>query len=213
MAPNMIVIDRGHNLGGRAIKLQYSTDDSSWTDEWSATIPTSSSTGCTYNEANGCLTEEGAWVYSFANDGAKRYWRLYIAAVSSYAAELVGVYLGQGFKPAAPVEKPFGAEVGSLNYQETLSDTGWTGTTPAWDRLEGAVTLQLASTDEADARTHIVTPFCRDGRLMWIVPDTDAAEQSFLAEHPPSPFFYGYRGDWGHRTLEFNYREKEPKLR
>jgi len=214
LSPTMIAIDRGHNLGGQAIKLQYSTDNSSWSDEWSVTVPTASSAGTAIDATNGCLTEEGAWIYKFANDGgAKRYWRLYIAAISAFAADIVGLYLGTYFEPASPPDKPFAAESGHMGFQETMSDHGWSGTTPSWDRLQGTVTLRLASTDEANARSHIVTPFCRQGRLMWIVPDKSAAEQSFLAEQPSGAFFYGYRDDWGHRTLEFGYREKEPKLR
>lgn len=95
-APTLIVLDRGHNLGGVAsVKLQSSTDNFATvtTDELTVTIPTTA--GGLPTDANGCVTTGGVWIKELTGLNARTAWQLNIPAMGVGIAPLVtGLYLG-----------------------------------------------------------------------------------------------------------------------
>lgn len=215
LTPTMMAIDRGHNLEGKTLRLEYSLDDAAFSTEWTVTFPSAAAAGTDLDTANGAYTEEGAWVKRWTSVGnAKRYWRLTVTAAASYIPEVVGLWMGVQYVPAFPAERGgFEDESGEIGYGQTEGDLGWVSRTVPWSRQAGTFEYNLSpdGTDKADARTHILQQFLESGRLMWVVFNDTEAEKAVLVEAPPHRYRWGVWGDWIHGSIQFQFREHEPK--
>lgn len=210
VACDTLAIDRGHNLAGRTVSLQTSADlaFSSPTTVFTVTFPSSAAGNTSIDAANGAYTEEGAWIKRFTEASA-RYWRVHVAAASSYVPEIVGLWLGKAWAPPFALQKP--AEDGV--YQIGPSDISesargwWSGGAP-WRRAEGRDELRLSEAEEANARTLYLEITKR--RPFWRVFDTAKAERSILVALPPQSARSAFESSWHPHTLSFNWREWDP---
>lgn len=211
-AADCLFIDRDHNLEGKTVKLQKSTDDfaTNTVDVVSVTFPSSASAGTALSASNGAYTEEGAWAKSFTSTSS-RYWRLHVAAAASYTPRLVGLYLGAMFAPTAPLQLPFEPESVDIGYRGEETDFGWEGSALPWNRRSGELVWHLDSGDVATARTFFQQ--VRRPRSFWLVHSIAAAERAVFARTPPQrASLTGPTSEWFHGTLSLQWREWEPKL-
>jgi hypothetical protein len=100
----MLVLDRGHNLGGRTFELQTSTDNFATTGikPIVCTIPTTP--GGFPTDANGCLTPDGVWWKTFGSVSA-RYWQARFGGATT-APIVAGLYLGTSYRFPAYLDAP-----------------------------------------------------------------------------------------------------------
>jgi hypothetical protein len=95
---SMVVLDRGHNLAGAAVKVNYSTNAwSTSTTALTATVPSTIANGALPTATGGTTTVENVWWAEFTPVSA-RYWEFYIPALGSgIAPQVTGLYIGKGF--------------------------------------------------------------------------------------------------------------------
>jgi len=188
-----IALDRGHNLPGKTVLLQRSTDNfaADTTTVFTATIPSATSPDDTaLSDANGVLTPEGAWVKSFTAVSS-RYWRLLINAMGAGLKPIVvGLWLGDSWLPGK-LTLPMTDEDDVLVLQETvLGSTGWVGGTLPVRRRQGELVFKLSSIAAyANAAKHIRDNFGLR-RPMWIVHDTSRGERAVLAVRPTEALMF-----------------------
>jgi hypothetical protein len=93
-APDTIWLDRGHNLWGKTIYVEGSTDGAAWNNPGivvAMVVPAQGTVGG--DPTTGwCVTEEGALYTITANVTARRYWRIYVSDV--FAPIFTGVVIG-----------------------------------------------------------------------------------------------------------------------
>ena len=211
---DMLALDRGHNLAGATVSLLCSNDNFTTSETvFTATIPLTSIPGGTLDGANGCVTEEGAWVKRFPLRAA-RYWRFSIPALGSgIVAQVVGCWLGKSFYPSSQSDwlftVPTSADGGTLQGLEATSEAGWVGRGLQTDRREGTIPLKLVSHFSYDlARYHLQALFGY-GRPMWIVFDDSIAERSFCAIRPQPQFGFRREQQWAYPQAMIPYQEHE----
>lgn len=211
-AADMIAIDRGHNLGGETVRVQASSNGSSWTTAAVVTLPSQVYPYARLNQAPGVRTEEGAWLYRFTLHSGK-YWRVVFDAMGAgLKPEVVGLYLGLSFRPAFPVVKPFTHGKRELDYEITKSPYAWAGAGTISQRRRAPIHLKLQDRDEyAQARYHIEELALR-ARPTWVVMDDDEAEKAFLARAEPQTAGFEISGDWSEFQGEFEMPEHEPAV-
>lgn len=214
-AADMVALDRGHNLAGAAVSLLCSNDNWGTSETvFTATIPTTSIPGTSLDAANGCTTEEGAWIKRFPLRAAK-YWRWSIPALgANITAQVVGLYLGKGFYSASQSDwlftVPTSPDGGTLQGVEAMSEAGWAGRGLQTERREGAIPIKLVSYFNYDlARYHLQALF-GFGRPMWIVFDDSQTERSFLAIRPQPQFGFSRQQQWAYPQASVPYQEHEP---
>lgn len=210
VAADMVVLDRGHNLAGVAVKVQGSTDGSAWTDVATATIPSDTTDDADLDQANGVVTEEGAWMLRFTS-AEYRYWRFFVGAVASFTPEVVGLWLGTAWNPNEHTRRPADEESRSSSWTESRSEYGWAGTGKVVAPYEGELRIYLPDYDAYDA----ARAFRREyeiRRPAWIVPDPDAnAERAFLATLPQGArVAMSFDSGWAYRQASIPYVEHEP---
>lgn len=179
---DMLVLDRGHNLAGFPVQLQGSNDGSSFATLVNATIPTA--TGGLLTGANGCLTEEGAWVIAFTF-GAFAYWRFNIPAMGSgLQPNVAGLQFGMSYQPLA-LYRPYSEHSTQFSAQEVVTPAGWRGR--GQRAFVGSATLNLrADVDDFEylrARFTIEEVFGA-GRPMWVVQDQERPTEAYMAIRP-----------------------------
>lgn len=208
-AANVIVLDRGHNLAGRQIKLEASDDDFTTTQTvLDLTMPSASAPGA-LDESLGVRTEEGAWVKRFPARAAS-YWRLTIPAMGAgLKPKVVGLWLGLSYSPDF-LSRPHAPDEDELVVQESESDWGWIGRGETTPRRTGTILLKLTNLFDYDlARFHLQGLFGR-GRPMWIVQDSDVAERAVLAIRPRNRFGFSREPDWFYHQGQIEWTEWEP---
>lgn len=90
-----VCFDRGHNLAGRQVEIDYSDNGSAWTTLVTLTFPASTVVGGDPTLTTLSQTEEGAAYALFAAAGAAhRYWRILFLG-SAFIPVVTGVILGQ----------------------------------------------------------------------------------------------------------------------
>src|SRR6266699_6437669 len=98
-------LDRGHNLPGFPVQMLGSHDGSTFATVINATIPTV--TGGLLTSANGCLTEEGAWLIVPSVPSAYAYWRCNIPPMgANQQPNIPGLQFGLSYQPLA-LYRPF----------------------------------------------------------------------------------------------------------
>jgi F5/8 type C domain len=90
---DFIVFDRGHNLWGRNVSVQYSADGITWSALRAFLLPAAGTLGGDPTTNTGAVTEEGAWWALFAPSGApRRFWRVIFP--DTIAPIVTGLVLG-----------------------------------------------------------------------------------------------------------------------
>jgi hypothetical protein len=185
-AANFIALDRGHNLGGFAVKLQGSQDAATWATILSVTIPTV--WGGVLNSGMGVLTEEGAWLMTFPTTApalAYTYWRFDIPAMGvGLQPNVVGLQLGLSYQPLA-LYRPFMEHRTTLRSQTVLTPFGWMGRGQRAFNRSGVLNLRADVNDYEYLQARLtVEEIFGSGRPMWVIQDQDRASEAVQVIRP-----------------------------
>lgn len=209
---NCWILDRGHNLAGKAVTLVASQDNFSTSETiLSYALPSASSAG-RIDDPLGVRTEEGAHVQRFPMREAK-YWRLSVSAMGSgLKPQIVGLWLGMAIELSKLPDMPFSEDVHDLVQQVMESDLGWIGGTKAVQRRSGTLSIRLDTQIEYDSIRSQVQGLFGAAVPTWLVVDSDQAERAMLVRRVPgSAFGFGYSADWWNlRRGQMAFVEHEP---
>jgi hypothetical protein len=209
-AADMIVLDRGHNLGGMPVVVEYSANGSAWTAAATCTVPSVSAAGTSIDATHGCRTTEGAWIKRFPAQAA-RYWRLRVPAMGAgLRPVVVGLWLGECWRPTQYLDFPLSDGGGELRYPQAVSDRGWTGVgTVSRPRMGELKILLSTHAEQPHAERHLNQYWYP--RPMWIVVDVDRGERAILAICPPGKIGFGLADGWTYPQTVLSYVEHEPR--
>jgi hypothetical protein len=142
----MVVIDRGHNLGGKTVHVEYSDNGSSWTTHVTVTIPTT--VGGLLSDTNGCLTAEGAWAKTFSSQN-RLWWRLRIPAMGAgLIPQVTGLQIGLSFQQTRGLPFPYSDSENNLFRREVESAAGRIGRSYSYKRRKGTSVVRSDSDAE-----------------------------------------------------------------
>lgn len=209
---DMIALDRGHNLAGQTLQL-LGSNDGFGTFETICSVVIGSTVGGSFDDALGCVTEEGAWVKRVSLRAYLAYRVVVKAMGASLTPQVVGCWLGKGFYSASVNDwlfnLPTSAEGDTLQGTEVTSELGYVGRGLQVPRREGTIPIKLVSLFNYDlARYHLQMQFGL-GRPMWIWFDDSFPQQVFLAIRPKAGM--GFRREprffWPQITLPYQEHE------
>ncbi len=204
---NCLIVDRGHNLGGFAVKLLGSNDNVSFATVVSAFVPT---VGGVIGGANGVLTEEGAWLVTFPSQGYA-YWKFDVPAMGvGLQPAIVGLWLGMAYQPVA-LYRPFMEHPTDFRAQETVSPLGWRGRGPRAFNRSGALNVRMNDFFEyVQLARFTLDELFGAGVPMWVVQDQDRATEAFLALRPIGTQGFVQPQNWATPIGTLNVLEHEP---
>lgn len=210
-AADMVVIDAGHNLAGKTVKIEGSDDNFTTIDTiHNDVIPSISSPGDIDNPL-GVVTEEGAWMRRFPLR-THLYWRIFIPAMGAdLRPEIIGLWIGLSWQPEE-LWRPLGANEVSISGPETITPQRWRGRALIGTERVASMTVKLPSlVAYAQARLHIEGLFAAN-EPMWVLTDQDQADQAFVAAPPLGRlgFRLGDVSDWGFQQMVIEAIEWEP---
>ena len=203
-------LDRGHNLGGKTVRIQASFDLFATYSERVAVIPTQTVPYSRLSQTNGLRTEEGAWGWRF-DPLAGSACRIYVDAMGAgLRPEIVGGYVGQCFRPTNPLIKPFSFGKRQLDYEVIRAPSAWAGAGEISQRKNLELNIRLEDGEYPAGRYHMEELFMR-AHPSWIVPDDDQAEKAYLSRAEPQEA--GFEVPLGKSQWEgrFMAPEHEPK--
>ena len=207
---NLLVIDRGHNLGvGGAFSLEgRSSTAQPWTAVVESTAVATVVGPAPSTAAWGAPTYEGALVREF-RPAVFRHWRLRVPPSTGYAPVIRNMALGQAWIPSEPAVGPSDWDATQVNYDETVTPSGWRGTGRVALTREGAAMYRLTSFGEYETSRRHMQEY-QQGRISWYVPQRGRAELAMCVQIPavrmPAPQEPGNI----FRTLSLPYREHQP---
>lgn len=215
-AADMLALDRGHNLAGVAVALQYSNDNATWFNAMSATIPTLCTPGQAIDAPLGAYTEEGAWLIRFTLQAAV-YWRFTIPALGiGLLPAVVGLSVGKSWYPVPRQEGPWMFNLptspggATLKTAEVESERGWVANGLIGPRKEGDINIKLTSVWDIDpARLNLESLYGDQRCPMWVCYDDSQAERSFMAQRPVDKFGMMREENWYFGRGLVPYREHE----
>lgn len=209
-AADMLVLDRGHNLAGAAITV-LGSDDNFTTSRtvWSGTIPTVTAPG-SLDEANGVVTEEGAFLVRFTRE-AWAYWRVGIPALGSgIVPAIVGLWLGMSWQMDF-LDNPFAEDQAEQITIEQSSDAGWLARSAITPRRHGTLPLTLRDDQSYElARYHLQGHWINRNRPMWLVMDSGQADRAVLTLPDRSAPGFAYVSGAAWRQAQLPWIEHEP---
>lgn len=176
-------LDRGHNLAGFPVTLLGSNDGSTFATIVNATIPTV--TGGLLTSANGCLTEEGAWLIVPSVTSAYAYWRFNIPAMGANLQPTIpGLQFGLAYQPVA-LYRPYMEHRTQLAAQEVVSSLGWRGRGPRAFNRAGVLNLRADVNDYEYLLARLtVEEFFGSGRPMWVIQDQERPTEALQVIRP-----------------------------
>ena len=208
-AADMIVLDRGHNLAGKTVRVEVSQDNfATWETIFNAALPTAPAVG-SLDGALGVMTEEGAWVLRFPKRIGTS-WRVFIPAMGAGLKPIqTGVWLGPSFGTTA-LTRPLARNRHTLVGEMAESALGWQAFAKRTPRREGVFSLRFPTLAEGElARLHLEGHYGR-GRPTWIVPNSDDATDAFLSVLPVTDFGIVRQLQWYYGEVAVPYQEFEP---
>lgn len=215
-AADMIVLDRGHNLEGVTITL-YGSDTGAFGGEettiFTATIPSSVSSGGSLTAANGVLTPERAWLKAFTSQSFK-YWRLSIPAMGADKKPLiVGLYLGPSWAFAQPQDDPFIDETYEISWSERTLDSLWIGAGVPRRRRVLQMRVRLENDAEYTKYRDNVLAHYSKRRPMWVIfdPGNNAERATLFVPRARALIGFGFQEGWPERMGSIEGLEHEPK--
>lgn len=184
-AYNFLALDRGHNLAGKQVVWECSSDNFVSTQTMAdVVIPAAAGTGH-LDDALGVVNEEGAWHKRIPTRTAA-YWRIRIPAMGAgLTPRIVGATLGLAI--GVDCLMPWDPDASELGFAETVSSRGWRGRRDLHRHRAGVLRIQTSSLFEADNLRYSLSLYDA-GRPMWIIPDEAQADRSLLAVHPGGRF-------------------------
>lgn len=207
---DMVAVERGHNQGGKTVKVQLSNDDFASTPEdvFNSITPSSPGTG-SLDDALGVRTWEGAWLKRLPGRAGAD-WRYFVGAMGAGLKCIVpGLWIGMSWSPGA-ARLPFAPGLAELIVEEQESDQGWTGRGKATVRRQGILRFRFSTLFDAELAEQHLQQY-RRGRPMWVIPDAERADDAFLAIMPKTSAGVEHPADgWMYPRLELPYRELDP---
>lgn len=181
---DMLAIDRDHNLDGKVVRVRVSSNGFTNYTEVAATVPSQVLPYSRLSFTNGVRTEEGAWIWRFGPLAGNAV-RVVIDAMGvGLRPEIVGLYVGQAYRPENALRKPFTHGKRELDYPMTKSPAAWVGAGEISQRRRGQYRLRVSREDYPLGRYHVEGLYLR-GRPTWIVPDDEEAEKAWLSRAEP----------------------------
>lgn len=188
IAPNMVVLDRGHNLAGKTITItSYAVTFSggnfyyTQTNQISCTIPTVP--GGLPSYPGGCLTPDGIWWKTFAIAAAGA-WSLDIPALGAGIFPIVtGLYMGTSYQFPEPMNTPYSDDFDTDVQIQTnqLSLGGLRVMSRRLNFRKFVLNIDLEGTEYAPFDLQ-VRPLLRYGQPWWVCFDaTDTTHAGMIA--------------------------------
>lgn len=180
-AANYVALDKGHNLAGKQVKLEFSDDDfTSIQTAVDVVIPASAATGA-IDDAFGVVTEEGAWLMRYPTRTAYAA-RLFIPAMGAgLTPRVVGLWVGLAYSPEH-LYRPSDPDGDFFAVEETVTGTGAVGRALPWNRRQGQLRLKMSDEFEYElARYHLRRIFGA-GAPTWLIHDEQQADRAVLAQ-------------------------------
>lgn len=206
---DMVVVERGHNQGGKTAKVQVCDDDFATTpqDAFNSITPSSPGAG-KLDDALGVRSWEGAFLKRFSGRSGQD-WRYDIPALGSgIVATIPGLWIGQCWRPDY-VDRPLAIGATRLIVSETQSDAGWIGRGRAVRRREGVLHFTFGTLFDAENAVWHLDQYL-SGRRMWVVADDERAEDAFLAIVPAELVGQRIEPNWFYPKLDLPYVEADP---
>lgn len=215
VAPNTIILDRGHNLAGKTVTI------ASWTDLTFAVATATtvcvipSTPGGLSTDANGCLTPDGVWWKTFVS-ASSRVQGINISAMGAGLAPIVtGLYIGTAYRFPEFLNAPAAYDYGTgIKYMRNdLSRGGLRSKSRPlnFDKLPLNIHLDSADYTGFDVE---VRRLLRYGQPWWFcLDDSDATGCGLMRLFQTSQDF-----DWTpqvnpvHRELQLQLEEVLPSL-
>jgi hypothetical protein len=210
---DMLALDRGHNLAGKQVKLEFSDDDfvTSIQVAVDCTIPSTHGTG-SLDDAHGVVTEEGAWLKRFPfRAGAAC--RVYIPAMGAgLRPQIVGLWVGVSYSPEH-LFRPSAPDNDFMLVEESVLPSGWRSKGRAAYPRQGAIRLRMSDFFAYErARYHLQFVFGRSWPT-WIIHDEDQADRALLADRAGGTELGLVReagAGWAYPQGAIAYVEREP---
>ena len=206
-----LVMDRNSDIIGRAMSLDVSSESDFATFErvWGETIPSDVVLGSSLNDqVHAIRTNEGAFVWHF-DQTAGLFWRLGANALAGDSGRFGGVYLGKSFSPKHGGRMPFDDE-------ETWLDFGVVRRgVPDNDVRHGrtgAFGMMMTGEAEWNAARRSFRELFGKGYPMWIAPDSDMAERTWLGYNAPGSMGAAFSERPQGRTVVIRADEYDPRL-
>lgn len=212
---DMLILDRGSNLHGSTVDIDYSDDGETWTSAigGNETIPTEA--GGSLDGTNGSLTEEGAWIRRFTEQTA-RYWRFFIPNAAGGGVDarrqIRGLWLGT-YYDLGNLDRPWADDGAELIADEHQTPFGWRAAGTTTRRRTGTLNIRLDSFDAYDdARYHVQQRFHDEGRPSWTIYDDSQPERAVLARPVPGTLAFEFQQGWGYRRASVQWIEHQPRF-
>jgi len=173
------------------------------------TVPASA--GGQIDDANGCHTDEGAFLKRLGADTtAEQFLRLRIPAMGAgLTPRVIGLWAGTQWV-SGNIFLPLTDEDDVLIAQRAQTTKGWSGSTIHIRKRVGDLIFKLPSLAAfTDAAKHIRDNFGR-GRLMWIIHDDANSQRAVLVQRPLGRAGFQFPTDFSNRTAQVAWEEYEP---
>jgi len=206
---DMVAVDRGHNQGGKTVKVQCSDDDfvSPAQDAFNSLTPSTPGAG-SLDDALGVRTAEGAWLKRFSGRGAAD-WRHFVGAMGAGIRCLVpGLWIGLCWRPGF-VNRPHAPGATRLVVERSESDQGWTGMGKAVRRRQGVLHFAFTTLFDAEQAVWHLDQYAA-GRRMWVIADDERADDAFLAVIPDELVGMNLESSYFYPKLDLPYVEADP---
>lgn len=219
--PNILVLDRGTQnvLGGHTFRLQSSTDGFATvtTDEVVVTMPTT--VGGLPSDANGCVTNEGAWWKTFTISNSRASWQLSVDAMGAGLAPIItGLYLGVAYRlPAyAFLDDGTGPDYArNITYTKNAMSRGGVRVKMKPRSHRALITKFPLENADYPAFEAVITNQLEYNHPMWFCLDeSDAAEAGLVGLWQlPNDTLYDPQWIGVHREIVLTWEEVIPKVR
>lgn len=186
-----IWLDRGHNLAGKSVFLEGSTDGSSWTISQQLNVPASGVVGGTPVAPAMAATEEGAaWTLTASALAARAWWRFRIPYTSTFVPVVPGIIAGLKTQLLG-FSRVFDEDAGERTQVSQQSTAGYraTDTTYAWRTVQ--LSLGQIGAAEYDSTMRAL-------RVLLFEKNQPAAVWMDYGTYPERGWLYQYDGTrWG----------------
>ncbi len=204
-----VFIGRGHNLDGKTIFVEGSTNDfSSDTDLFTMALP--STVVADSDVDDGIKTWEGAFFRRWATQSF-RYWRLRIPAMGAgLKPSIPELYLGPAWEPGH-LALPLQDERHVLRGEQIELPSGYVGRNMAPQRREGTLIIRLKSLAAYTAAKENAQDLFGAGRPMVMCHNDEKAERTLLGILPTGGAVdFRFPVGYGFRRADIPWLEHEP---
>lgn len=215
VTPNIIILDRGHNLKGAAVTFGGSNDLAlgGGSNLFTATIPATA--GGLGSDANGCLTPDGVWWKTFSPQSKRVPYFVTPPLGVGIAPIVTGLYLGTYYRfPEflnAPAAYDYGAQIKYMRNDLSRGGVRSKSRPINFDRLPLSIDLDSADYTGFDAEARRLL---RYNQPWWFCLDDSDATGSGLMRmfQSAGDFNYDPQVNPVHRQIKLELEEVIPSL-